>query len=125
MPDLTLSQRFGTNATINATNKTLTINLNDLTDSGDILNGLGLDLSGLTAQNANSYASRILYTVLLLNFQQQPETNNDETVAIYVTSGGRRDTVRNGVSQFNYVWQVNNYTPNNLPDTLDPDQMVA
>lgn len=125
MADLTLIQRFGTNVNLNATAKTLTINLNDFTDSGDILNGLGLDISGLTEANKDSYASRILYTLLLLNFQQQPATNTDDTVAIYLTSGGRRDAIRNGVSQFNYIWQVNNYTNNNLPDTLDPDQMVA
>ena len=46
MPDLTLNQRFGSNASYNNTNKTLTINLSDLTDSGDIINGLGLDISG-------------------------------------------------------------------------------
>ena len=125
MPDLTLAQRFGTNAAIDATNRTLTINLDDLTDTGDIIDNLGLDLSGLNATNAESYASRILYSLLLLNFQKQPATNNDETIAVYITTGGRRDAVRNGISQFNYIWLVNNYTANNLPETLDPDQMVA
>lgn len=121
MTDLTLKQRFGSNASYNATNKTLTINLNDLTDAGDIADGLGLDISSLTTANVNDYASKILYSLLLLSFQQQPQTNNDETVAIYITNGGRRDVNRNSISQFNYILQVNNYTPNNLATILDPD----
>ena len=124
MSDLTLNQRFGSNATYNNTNKTLTINLNDLTDAGDIADGLGLDITGITAANANDYASKIFYALLLLNFQQQPDTNNDETVAMYITNGGRRDITRNGVSQFAYLLTVNNYTPNNLATVLDPDLMA-
>lgn len=124
MADLTLNQRFGSNVSYNNTSKTLTINLNDLTDAGDIANGLGLDISSLTSANVNDYASKILYALLLLNFQQQPETNNDETVAIYVTNTGRRDVTRNGVSQFAYLLTVNNYTPNNLATVLDPDLMA-
>lgn len=121
MSDLTLNQRFGSNASYNNTNKTLTINLNDLTDAGDITDGLGLDISSLTAANVNDYASKILYTLLLLNFQQQPQTNNDETVAIYITNVGRRDVTRNSIQQFNYILSVNTYTPNNLATVLDPD----
>ena len=124
MADLTLNQRFGSNASYNNTSKTLTINLNDLTDAGDIADGLGLDISDLTSANVNDYASKILYALLLLNLQQQPATNNDETVAIYVTNTGRRDVTRNGVSQFAYLLTVNNYTPNNLATVLDPDLMA-
>lgn len=124
MSDLTLNQRFGSNASYNSSNKTLTINLNDLTDAGDIADGLGLDISSLTAANVNDYASKILYTLLLLSFQQQPQTNNDETVAIYITNSGRRDITRNGTSQFAYLLTVNNYTPNNLATVLDPDLMA-
>lgn len=124
MADLTLNQRFGSSATYNSSNKTLTINLNDLTDAGDIVNGLGLDISQLTSANINDYASKILYSLLLLNFQQQPQTNNDDTVALYITNGGRRDINRNGVSQFAYLLTVNNYTPNNLAPVLDPDLMA-
>ena len=124
MADLTLTQRFGSNASYDNTNKTLTIDLNDLTDSGNIADNLGLDISGLTAANIDDYVSKILYTLLLLNFQQQPATNTDDTVAIYVTNGGRRDVTRNSTAQFSYVWQVNTYTPNNLPVTLDPDAMI-
>jgi len=125
MADLITSQRFGTNVSYNDANKTLTIDLNDLTDTGDIIDGLGLDISGLNASNIDSYASKILHSLLLLNFQQQAVTNNDETVAVYVVNGGRRDITRNGVAQFSYVWQVNSYTPNTLPTNLDPDLMVS
>jgi hypothetical protein len=124
MADLTLQQRFGTNVTYNDTNKTITINLNDLTDTGDIINGLGLNLTNLTAANINSYASRILYQLLLLNFQKQAATNNDETVGIYITNTGRRDIVRNNISQFAYTLGVAVYTANNLATILDPDLMV-
>lgn len=125
MADLTLVQRFGTNAAFNATNKTLTINLNDLTDTGDIINGLGLDISALTTANINSYASKILYQLLLLNFQKQAATNNDQTVGLYVTNTGRRDVTRNNVSQFSYSLTANVYTANNLAPILDPDLMVS
>lgn len=124
MADLTLNQRFGSNVTFNATNKTVTIALDDLTDAGDIVDGLGLDISSLTSANVNDYASKILYALLLLNFQQQPQTNNDDSVAIYITNAGRRDITRNGVSQFAYLLTVNNYTPNNLAPVLDPDLMA-
>lgn len=121
MPDLSLIQRFGSNATFDATAKTLTIKLNDLTDTGDIINNLGLDISGLTASNIDSYASKILYSLILLSFQKQQPTNNDETVSLYISNSGRRDVSRNGISQFSYAMQVNTYTPNTLPSTLDPD----
>jgi hypothetical protein len=124
MADLTLQQRFGTNATYNHTNKTITINLNDLTDTGDITGGLGLDLTNLTAANINSYAARILYQLLLLNFQKQAATNNDETVGIYITNTGRRDVVRNNINQFAYTLSFAAYTANNLATILDPDLMV-
>lgn len=124
MPDLTFAQRFGTNAVYNETNQTVTIDLNDLTDTGDITDGLGLDLTGLDATTIENFAAKILYSLILLNFQQQPETNNDETVALYITNGGRRDATRNSIAQFNYIFNINNYTPNNLATVLDPDQMV-
>lgn len=124
MADLTLNQRFGSNVSYNNTNKTISINLNDFTDDGDIINGLGLNITELTASNVDNYASKILYALLLLNFQQQPQTNNDDSVAMYITNGGRRDITRNGVSQFSYLLTVNNYTPNNLAPVLDPDLMA-
>ena len=74
--------------------------------------------------NIEQYASKILYALLLLNFQKQSQTNNDETVSIYITNGGRRDVNRNSIAQFNYILQVNSYTANNLAAVLDPDLVV-
>lgn len=124
MTDLTLQQRFGSNVSFNATSKTLTIALNDLTDAGDITGSLGLDISALTSQNINSYASKILYGLILLNFQNQASTNNDETVGIYIGNAGRRDATRNGVAQFAYNLNLAFYTANNLAPVLDPDLVV-
>jgi hypothetical protein len=124
MADLTLAQRFGTNAVYNDTNKTITIKISDLTDTGDITGGLGLNISSLNATSINSFASRILYQLLLLNFQKQQATNNDETVGIYVTNTGRRDVVRNNINQFSYSLTVNAYTANNLATILDPDLVI-
>ena len=124
MSDLTLQQRFGSNVSFNATSKTLTVALNDLTDAGDITGSLGLDISALTSANINSYASKILYGLTLLNFQKQVSTNNDDSVGCYITNSGRRDVVRNNVSQFVYSFNLGFYTPNNLATVLDPDLVV-
>ncbi len=124
MADLTLAQRFGTNANYNDTNKTLTIDLNDLTDAGDIIDGLGLDISGITPGNINSYSAKILYMIALLNFQQQPVDNNDETLPVYVTNVGRRSITRNGVAQFGYGLTLTAYQTDQIGNLIDPDNMV-
>ncbi len=124
MPDLTLTQRFGTSATYNDTNKTITIDLNDLTDAGDIINGLGLDISGITSGNIDSYSAKILYAIALLNLQKQPVDNNDETLPVYVTNAGRRSITRNGVSQFGYGLTINAYQTDQIGNLVDPDNMV-
>ena len=124
MADLTLTQRFGTNATYNDTNKTLTIDLNDLTDSGDIADSLGLDISGITSANIDSYSAKILYAIALLNFQQQPVDNNDETNPLYVTNAGRRSITRNGVAQFGYGLTLTAYQTDQIGNLVDPDNLV-
>ena len=124
MADLTLTQRFGTNANYNDTNKTLTIDLNDLTDSGDIADGLGLDISGITPANIDSYSAKILYAIALLNLQQQPVDNNDETLPVYVTNAGRRSITRNGVAQFGYGLTITAYQTDQIGNLVDPDNMV-
>lgn len=124
MADLTLQQRFGSNVSFSSAQKTLTIHLNDLTDAGDITGNLGLDISALTSANVNSYATKILYGLTLLNFQKQATTNNDDSVGCYLTNAGRRDVVRNNVSQFVYSFNLGFYTPNNLATVLDPDLVV-
>ena len=124
MADLTLTQRFGTNANYNDTNKTLTIDLNDLTDAGDITDSLGLDISGITPGNIDSYSAKILYAIALLNLQQQPVDNNDETLPVYVTNAGRRSITRNGVAQFGYGLTLTAYQTDQIGNLVDPDNMV-
>ena len=123
MADLSTSFRFGSNIAFNETTKVLSIDLNDLTDSGDFTNGYGLDISGLTAANLDSYASKILWSLLLLSEQNQSENNNDETVGIYITNGGKRSVIRNGVAQFGYVFTVTAYRSDSLGVVLDPDDI--
>ncbi len=88
MADLTLAQRFGSNISFNQTAKTLTISLADLSDAGDLTNGLGLDTSAMTSSNQDEYSSKILYSLLQLSLQNQATDNNDETVGVYVTNEG-------------------------------------
>ncbi len=124
MADLTLNQRFGTNVVFNQTNKTVTIDLNDLTDAGDIVNGLGLDISAMTAANINTYSGKIIYALVLLSFQQQPVDNNDETLPLYVSNAGRRSISRNGVAQFGYGLTVTAYQTDQIGNLIDPDNLV-
>ena len=124
MPDLTLIQRFGTNATFNETTKVLSIDLNDLTDTGDIINGLGLDISAITATTIDTYTAKILYTLLLLNFQKQPTENNDDTLPLYISNTGRRSITRNGVAQFGYGLTATAYQTDQVGNVVDPDNMV-
>ena len=124
MPDLTLTQRFGTNASFNETTKVLSIDLNDLTDTGDITEGLGLDITSITAANIDSYTAKILYTLLLLNLQKQPTENNDETLPLYVNNTGRRSVTRNGVAQFGYGLTATAYQTDQVGNVVDPDNMV-
>ena len=121
MADLTLAQRFGNSVSFNATNKTLTLDLNDL--SSIIVNGedLGIDVSAMTAENKDSYASRILWAILLLSQSNQPENNNDETVGVYVQNQGKRSVVRNQVSQFGFVLAATAYKNDTVGTQLDPD----
>ena len=124
MADLTLNQRFGTNVVFNETSKTVTIDLNDLTDAGDIVNGLGLDISAMTAANIDTYSGRIIYALVLLSFQQQPADNNDETLPLYVSNAGRRSISRNGVAQFGYGLTVTAYQTDQIGNLIDPDNLV-
>ncbi len=124
MGDLTLVDRFGQNVAFDQTAGTLTIKLSDLADQtngGDMTNGLGLDTSGMSSSNKNSYSSRILWALVGLNAQNQPEANNDETVGVYVINEGKRNAVRNNVPQFGFRQVVTAYINDDLGNTLDPD----
>lgn len=121
--DLTLAQRFGTNASYNDTTKILSIDLNDLTSIVVSGTDVGLDISGLSAANIDDYASKILWSLLLLNQANQPTDNNDETVQVYVTNQGKRNSIRNSVAQFGYQLVTTAYQNDSLGTILDPDDI--
>ena len=121
MADLTLAQRFGDSVSFNATGKTLTLNLNDL--SSIIVNGedLGIDVSAMSDVNKDAYASKILWALLLKSQSVQPESNNDETIGLYIQNQGKRTVVRNSVSQFGFVLAATAYKLDTVGTQLDPD----
>lgn len=124
MPDLTLIQRFGSNVAFNETTKILSIDLNNL--SNITIGGVnyGLNVSTMTAANRDTFASRILYALLLLSQANQAVDNNDETVKLYMTNGGKRSVTRNNVSQFGYQVTATAYQNDSLGVTLDPDNLA-
>ena len=126
MADLTLVQRFGSNVTFNATSGTLTITLSDLADQadgGDMTSGLGLDTTAMNDSNKDEYSSRIIWALLQLNLQNQPENNNDETIGIYVTNEGRRNVTRNSVAQLGFRLTATAHIADTQGVTLDPDDI--
>ena len=128
MAELTLTQRFGSNVTFDATAKTLTIKLSDFDDAangGDITTGLGLDTSAMDATNQDSYSSRILWAILGLSMQNQPDSNNDETIGVYVTNEGKRNVNRNGIAQFGFRRVATGHINDDLGISLDPDAIGA
>ncbi len=125
MAELTLQQRFGSNVVFDEAAKTLTIQLSDLSDSGDVSTGLGLDTSAMTDANKDEYSSRLIYSLLQLSQQNQPADNNDETVGIYITNEGRRNLIRNQVSQLGFRLVTTAYQNDPLGVTIDPDNIGA
>ena len=123
MADLTLTQRFGDSVTFNPTSKLLTINLNDLSSITVRSEDLGIDVSAMSDANKDEYASRILWALLLKSQASQPETNNDETIGIYVTNQGKRTVVRNQVSQFGFQLVATAYKNDTVGTQLDPDEI--
>ncbi len=121
MADLTLAQRFGTNVAFDATTKALTINLADL--NSIIIGGIdyGLDTSAMSDANKDTYASRILWALLMRNQAVQPETNNDSTVGVYITNQAKRNTIRNNVSQIGFQLLATAYKNDPEGVNLDPD----
>lgn len=123
MPDLTFAQRFGNNVSFDSTSKMLTVDLNNL--SSIIVNGvdIGFDVSAMTAENQNNYATRILWALLLLNQANQPEDNTDETVGIYIQNQGKRNIIRNQVSQFGFSLVATAYKNDTVGVQLDPNDI--
>lgn len=127
MADLTLVQRFGSNVNYNEANQEITIKLGDLRDSpdGDFSTGYGLNISAITTANIDSYASKILWALLMLSWQNQAEDNNDETVNLYMINQGKRGVNRNSVAQFGYSLVATAYQNDSLGTILDPDNIGA
>ncbi len=61
--------------------------------------------------------------MILLNYQQQPENNNDETVSLYIVNRGKRIVTRNSVSQFGYEMAVTSYKTDSLGTSIDLDDI--
>lgn len=123
MPDLNLVQRFGTNVILNESTKILSIDLNNL--ASITIGGInyGLNLSGLTSTNKDTYASKILWALLLLNQANQSSDNNDDTVKLYISNQGKRSVTRNSISQFGYQLVTTAYQNDSLGVMLDPDNI--
>jgi len=132
MPDLTLAQRFGTNATIDTTSPTnpklvITLtNLQNTAQGGDITGSLGInDATVINNTNKDQYASKILHALLLLSYQKQPIDNTDNTVGIYITNGGKRFVTRNNVNQVEYRLTEATYKADSTGILVDPDDISA
>ena len=125
MADLTFIQRLGSSVTFNETTKIVSLNLNDF--SSIVIGGVdyGLNVTAMTDANKDQYAARILWALLLLSQKNQPENNNDETVALYMTNQGKRSVSRNNVSQFGYQLVATAYKNDTLGVVLDPDAIGA
>ena len=111
MTELTLVQRFGTHAVIDdssADNPKLVISLNDLMapPEGDLINGLG-DTTTITPTNVQP--DKILAALLLLNMQNQPTSNNDKDIGVWVEYSRKRFVVRTGLNQTGYIYTVELY----------------
>lgn len=125
MADLTLVQRFGSGVAFDQTNKTLTINLNNL--SSIVVGGvdLGINVTGMTTANKDTYASRIFWALLQLQRMAQPADNNDNTVGVYVTNQGKRNVTRNSIAQVGFQLTATAYKNDTEGVDLDPDAIAA
>ncbi len=121
MSDLTFAQRLGASVAFDPTTKIVSLNLNDL--SSIVISGVdyGLNVSAMTDTNKDSYASRIIWALLLLSQKNQAVDNNDNTIGLYITNAGKRTAVRNNVSQFGYQLLATGYVNDILGVNLDPD----
>jgi hypothetical protein len=124
MPDLTLVQRFGSSVAFNETTKVLSINLNNLSNITIGGTNYGLNVSTMSTANQDTFSSRILWALLLLSQANQSVDNNDETVKLYMTNGGKRSVTRNSVAQFGYQLTATAYQSDSLGVVLDPDNLA-
>ena len=106
MPNLTLTEVFGSGAVFDGTAGTLTINLEGL-------NWGTIDpvIEAYTIDNTNidDNVGRILWAIINRLKILQPENNNDDERSLYIISQGKRSVIRNNVAQFNFQLVVNGY----------------
>ena len=114
---LTLAQRFGTGAAISGGNLTISLNsLKDVDSGGDIDGGIGLGA-------ASPSPDQIAAALLVLWKQNQPETNDDPTVGVFVEEGYKQFVTRGTDEQLAYVFPTGIYIPDPTAN-LDPDDVV-
>jgi len=125
MTDLTLAARFGNDVAFNETTKVLSIDLNNL--SSIVVDGAdyGLNVTAMTDANKDSYASKIFWALMQRSRSVQPESNNDETIGLYVTNQGKRNVVRNQVAQIGFQLVATAYKTDTIGQNLDPDEIGA
>ncbi|MGK7951407.1 MAG: hypothetical protein AB4368_22135 [Xenococcaceae cyanobacterium] len=106
MPNLTLTEVFGSGAVFDGTAGTLTINLEGL-------NWGTIDpvIEAYTIDNTNidDNVGRILWAIISRLRILQPENNNDDERSLYIISQGKRSAIRNNVAQFQFQLVVNGY----------------
>ena len=117
MADLVLEDIFGASVIFDPASRNITFNLDDLGYEQ-------FDTSVIDITNIDSYASKILWSILDYLCRYQPADNNDPERAIYITNQGKRTAVRGGQAQFAFGLLVNGYTPDSLGVKLAPDDMI-
>ncbi len=106
MPNLILSEVFGSGATFDDTSGTLTISLEGL--NAGFLNPV-IEAYTIDSTNIDDNVGRILWAIISRLRIVQPDTNNDNERSLYITSQGKRIVTRNNVSQFAFQLVVNGY----------------
>lgn len=112
--ELTPKERLGSNFSYDSSNKTVTIDLNDLSSSGDLDSDLGLGSGLLSFESSlsNRNARQILWVLLLLSYHNQPneaEDNSEVKMVVYPLSPQITD--RGGSIEKENSLQVSTYTP--------------
>ena len=107
MPNLTLTEVFGSGAVFDGTAGTLTINLEGLNwglSPDSVIEAFMID-----SANIDDNVGRILWAIISRLRILQPESNNDNERSLYITSQGKRTVTRNNVAQFQFQLVVNDY----------------
>lgn len=107
MAALSLSDIFGTNATLN--NGTVTFELSDLADSG-------LD--------ADTTKPSSILAALILNLKANQSSDATDNAEVGIVIGDSFKMFARDDSQIEYQYPVSIYAPNDVP-ALDPDDVIG